>query len=417
MLAGDVGALLTPRQERKLGRSAVKVWRYLLEARGQAPVAFTVHVPALASGCALPLRTCEWALRRLSEAGLLQRELTRVCRRDGWRANLLVTVLGGHQVERGRDELWVPIQVARWLDAQAGHGGARLRASIFCTPGAPPQIKDLGDQDCGPAEHIRVSTCSGFSKAKPRPALTSGPRLRMIQTKTIPKALLHHPKLSPGDPGDPKAKFQTLTPAQQRTRKVWVKEMVEAYLAAHKAHGLRPFFGLPKPKKEPTFESGRMINGKWQSDAGVEKGPPAMIDDKLSDWKHFAPLFKCALSLKERDIPPQTWAEWVLSRAPGKVMPIRRVFTHTMVDENAVRHAFRNESGYGHGPQGTHAAPKLVHLEQMYRCRERDRRARGITYLYGLPPWYVTKRQMEIDEGVEDPMERFPEAPALTEDV
>lgn len=172
-------APLSPRDQRKLGRVAVVVWRFLVAFGAERQ---RWELRALARRVVDPRtrepvaeRTLDRALARLEAAGLLRRQRRRVehlafgtwdhaalrfarprrQRGSGWSSTLDLWVLG--RVEHAR--LIVPIATIEWCAAQPGHGGHRRgvrrdHIKMALETSAPTTIatsrRDVTDQDGAP---------------------------------------------------------------------------------------------------------------------------------------------------------------------------------------------------------------------------------------------------------------------------
>jgi hypothetical protein len=131
--------------------------------------------------------------------------------------------------------------------------------------------------------------------------------------------------------------------------------------------------------------------------------------------KLFPKLKDAADVLAEHGIPPYAWAIWVLQhskdrdvRASKSARPlyILAVFGAQYIAKRRGWFRKTTEHSYGHALK-----VERVHLEQLYRRQEYDRRQRGMTApLMFLPPWYADIRKTEIAQGHEDPMVCFPRA-------
>ncbi len=397
---GDGGALLDARSERVLGRQTLAVWRHLVAYRGDAYRGMVVSYQRVATDTGVPYRTVERLMRRLAEAGLVSKHCTRVRRQDGFTSNVVVEALGycGPGVD------WVPKATIAWCESRPQWGGLRTRKMRSVTENGGESVapkQEVTGASCGVYESLNTqeaNTPSSIEEGGAPGGAPFSPLRGFIDQHSIPKKSLQLPKLT-GDPDDPDTRTRSLV------RLGWIQHLVNAYNAAYRAAGVNTFQRLPgKTDVEfSTWDGGKPSEPNTQT--GKARAPH---DPAIERWKHYRPLLEAGRALQGRNIAPDAWAAWAVQRAKGKVLPINRIFMASHVESNAHRHMFRQESGYGYG-EGNHAiAPKQEHFEQMYRLREVRHRERGITTLYGFPPWYADLRKQEIAQGVEDPMVRFP---------
>ena len=404
LLDGSAGVELPPPLQRRLGRVALALWERLVELRGDGSRWLVANHEQLASRAGCSVRTVKRTMQRLAGAGLVQRIVTRIKGPKGWKSALRVRVWGALDGCR----MVVPSGVINWCVTHCGWGGDRK--SKMALQSLESADLATSKQVVSPSSWPVIYPCiegNTSSLGKPNEDATGQGRQRplfMIDQRSVPTSPLTPPKLK-GEPDHPPTRYQ------------WLRQLCQAYNAAHeKRFGFRGFYKLPTDNEEPKFTV-------WDHAAGAPVRPNTPTVDtegkQLEQWKHYKRLWPAALALHEHDIPPQVWAEWVMGQWE-KPRNIVACFVASQVHDRARRAIFRKESGYGHGAGALQFSPQQVHLEQMYRMRERDRLQRkredgtpmytpGTSSL-GLPVWYHELRQEEVKQGVTDPMERFPQA-------
>lgn len=222
-----------------------------------------------------------------------------------------------------------------------------------------------------------------------------------IDNKNLPKTAVKGSTLT-GDPQD------------RATRHQWIRQMAAAYNTA-----CQEVFGVPGRCYPPAAKATEFSS--WDPVAGAVVARSEGPDDggALEKWRAgkvylYDKLLGAAHVLADKSIAPIAWARWCMEgsrdaqKAEGKTptpRPILAVFAESVLADPRRRAMFyqHNSGQYGHEVQ-----PTTQHLEQLYRMQEARRRAKGWTYLWGLPTWYVAMRETEIAQGVLDPMDRFP---------
>lgn len=222
-----------------------------------------------------------------------------------------------------------------------------------------------------------------------------------IDQKHLPKSTVKGSTLT-GDPED------------RATRHQWIRQLATAYNTA-----CQEVFGVPGRCYPPAAKATGFSS--WDPATGVVTTHPDGPDDggALEKWRAgkvylYDKLLGAAQILHEKGIAPIAWARWCMEgsrdsqKAEGKrptPRPVLAVFAEPVLADARRRAMFYQQNGgqYGHEVQ-----PTNQHLEQLYRMQESRRRLKGWTYLWGLPPWYVAMRQVEIGQGVIDPLDRFP---------
>jgi len=455
--SGDIGVVLEPEQIRKLGPSALTLWRWLAAERGYGPRRVDVpRLDQLGALLKLGVRRLKRALSRLRDVGLVDcyywSKQTGSGRRD-WKRRVKVNVWGGEVALRSGPEFWVPTSAGSALSSMSGRGGKRTAKSVRPAAESGGQsvpdprlnlVQTVPEHDRNnglarqsvPSSKKHIAVCTSFplqgketrqsrretflmmnkasggsnQPASPHTApglpiqTAPGLPIQTVDLKTVPRKTTSLPKLT-GDPDDPDERIR------RRLTHEWLKLLVDAYSAAYRARGVTTWLTLPGARRQDVAFCTVLADGTVKP--AVQTGPP------LEKWKHYAKLMECARALQDHNIPPHAWAAWAVGRGThGRTLPATSVFVAAHVNSRAHRGIFRKESGYGHGDGSLALTPTPNHFEQLYRAQEarrlRDGRGDPTTgCLWGFPPWYFELRREEIRQGVEDPMERYPQIKPL----
>ena len=174
ILNGTDGEVLSPRDQARIGKLAMRVWRHLLQLRGYESHALSLSYARVAADLGISDDAVSRAMQRLARVGLVDKWRGRISTRDGWASRLDVRVWGGLDLYRGRETAWVPVGVvARCVGM--GRGGVRRGFKAAVRIDSRANFEDpnraVADQSRAPMNQKRESTyeCSLSSKEN-RPA-------------------------------------------------------------------------------------------------------------------------------------------------------------------------------------------------------------------------------------------------------
>lgn len=401
------------RQQRLLGTPAMSLWRHLVGERGCGDRVMSVSLLRVAADTGIPHRTVDRALARLAAAGAVARFRTRVRQAGGWVSRLDLRVFGGIDTPRGEEIVWMPAPVLAWCDTarpqgRPGKGGASHADPSENLAFQALEINGLPGKAGAPKT---LQTYSGEQSVFP-----IGKTSVAEQRDSLPAQMIKAPAIDQKHLPKSMVKGSTLTgdPEDRATRHQWIRQLATAYNTA-----CQEVFGVPGRCYPPAAKATGFSS--WDPATGVVTTHPDGPDDggAVEKWRAgkvylYDKLLGAAQILHEKGIAPIAWARWCMEgsrdsqKAEGKrptPRPVLAVFAEPVLADARRRAMFYQQNGgqYGHEVQ-----PTNQHLEQLYRMQESRRRLKGWTYLWGLPPWYVAMRQVEIGQGVIDPLDRFP---------
>lgn len=426
VMGGYDPVVVSVRQQRRIGGAAMALWRHLVDMRGCGDRVMSVSLIRVSADTGAPGRTIDRALARLVVMGAVQRWRTREKRGTTWVSRLDLRVFGGIDVVRGRETVWMPCTILTWCDLAKPQGRPRQVAES-----ALSLNRKGGGSGVDPAPNLAIQS-PGINHLDPK---GGAPKIlqayqgdesffptgkkgdAMHRTPTVTKmGMIKAPAIDQKNLPKTAIKASTLTgdSEDRATRHQWIRSMSTAYNTV-----CQEVFGVPGRCYPPAAKAAEFAS--WDPAAGTIVARPEGPDDggALEKWRSgkvylYDKLLSAALILHEKGIAPAAWARWVMvgSRdsqiSEGKKptpRPVLAVFAETAIGDPRRRAMFYGQNGgqYGHEVQ-----PTNQHLEQLYRLQESRRRSKGWTYLWGLPPWYVEIRKVEIAQGVDDPLDRFP---------
>jgi len=421
---------LSPVDYRKLGRSALLLWRYLERERGYNAGLIYFNLTKVAEKLGLNYRTAKWAISRLEDCGMIEKFADRTFNakykraRYGslWWSKLTVRVWGAWD-ERFGD--LVPRQ--RWEDwsKTARAQGRPKKENIAPGASSPhpnsPQNGDPVDQasttygeNISPTPRVYIPTTTVLSTYY---VSTPPSRGAAFDQKELTKMEIEDPPPTTVDlfkrlarPSGPKPsiteKFRALPldPAQTisqsgstLTEKTPPINRVRN-LAASYRHAVKEVYGTTcNVLKFCTCKQ------KDRSDCSGE----CIVKSKV-----FPALTTAAEVLIEHEIAPEEWAMWRIKNAKKmgqKVPPITLVFNAHLI------HKYRGWFSRDYdGPRGNRLVLKKENYEQLYRNKEVWEANRGVPEPWktvSAPAWYREMREQEVAAGHVDPTDFWPKVP------
>lgn len=408
--------LLTPRDERLLGRSALKLYMELERERGWTDRWFHVRIDLLAEKIGMPLRTARRVLHRLRDCGAV--ETRRIERPDiGLRPNgLEFWIWGSFDTRNGVRRVLLPIaQFDAWAIGKQRWGGARRgKRYVSSWPVEPRQegktvhMKSTTyDSSWPPLREEKIRSGSDSSSSIGMDGDQQGRRLDNLSGE---KREEQKPKT-----------IEELLHLFDEAMKVPMKPLVPP--DPDKELVLPPLDPIPTridgsppmaPGHPPTYYVSVMVAAYRQavqsvygfaSKAFIKKG-------QIEKSKHFSKLADCAEVLVEHEIPPRAWAEWVLAKFKSRGMRFPLKVTSVFSDRFAAKRHGWFWKEYDRGGIVLDKVDRL-YSEQLYRRQEAVNLWRGMTVrgvMRSFPPWYFKMREEERAAGHEDSLDFYPRA-------
>ena len=149
----------------------------------------------------------------------------------------------------------------------------------------------------------------------------------------------------------------------------------------------------------------------WSGHSSVEvfkkHGNAYRRADSIQRSKIYPLMLKAAQALIEKDIAPQSWAEWRMAyykKVGKKCPPMQVIFASKMILTKSgwFRKSYDSDGLY-------QSVVTRLNREQLCRTREAHRFNRGHRNpMLGLPKWYAEMRRDEIEKGAYSPIQFYP---------